>query len=261
MKLYLFVLFSILIGSFTTVNVYADSITVSTNKEVLTQPFEKFLIEGKVVSNIPLREVNIKILDPNGNLVYSPTSDINDNGEFVNVGRVESSWSVNGIYTIEVSNQKLGIKAIDQIELQVKGNTASIPVFSKIEVSGLTVEHSIGITFESVQVDFESKKITFDVDTQNNNQLTLKLPQKLITDPKTVIIDGTQISNFQITKSSDGNTLIIPLGPNSKQIEIIGVSVIPEFGSMAIIILAVAITAITLVMRKSFKVIPKLLNP
>jgi predicted secreted protein with PEFG-CTERM motif len=261
MKFYLFIILSILIGSFAFVNAYADAITFSTNKQLVTEPFEKFLIEGKVAAKVPLRQVVISIYDPNGKLVYSPTVTLTTQNEFVNVARADSSWKVNGIYTIEVSNQKIGITSVGEIEVQVEGNTAaSAPSFSKREVSGLTIEHSKGVGFLNVQVDEASKKITFNISTLNTNQLTLKLPQKLISGPNTIIVDGNQISNFQITKTSTGNTITIPLKSNSQQIEIIGTSVIPEFGSITIIILAVAITSVVLVMRKSFKISPTFLN-
>lgn len=249
-----------MVGSLTMVNVYADSITISTNKQLVTEPFEKFLIEGTVSSTSPVREVNIKIFDPTGKLVYSPTINLS-NSEFVNVARVDSSWKTNGIYNIEVSNEKLGLVSVSQIEVQVAGNTASpTSILSKTQVSGLTVEHSAGFSFTSVDVFPESKSLTFMISSQNTNQLTLKLPQQLITDPKTVIVDGTPISNFKITKSGDANTLTIPLKPNSKQIEIIGTSVIPEFGSITIIILAAAITTVVLMMRKSIKISPQSFN-
>lgn len=261
MKFILFVILSIMIGSLTMVNVYADSIIISTNKQILTEPFEKFLIEGTVSSTSPVREVNIKIFDPSGKLVYSPTVGLATNGEFVNVARVDSSWIVNGIYSIEVSNQKIGMTTVGQIEVQVAGNTAGpAPVLSKTQVSGLTVEHNSGFSFSSIDVSPESKSVTFIISSQNANQLTLKLPQNLITDPKTVIVDGAQISNFKIAKSGGVNTLTIPLNPNSQQIEIIGTSVIPEFGSVTIIILTAAITTVVLMMRKSIKVSPKLFN-
>lgn len=261
MKFIIFMILSIMVGSLTMVNVYADSITVSTNKQILTEPFEKFLIEGAVSYTSPVREVNIKIFDPTGKLVYSPTVGLSTNGEFVNVARVDSSWKTNGIYNIEVSNEKLGLISVSQIEVQVTGNTAGPPpILSKTQVSGLTVEHSAGFSFTNVDVFPESKSLAFMISSQNTNQLTLKLPQQLITDPKTVIVDGTPISNFKITKSGDANTLTIPLKPNSKQIEIIGTSVIPEFGSITIIILAAAITTVVLVMRKSIKISPQLFN-
>ena len=249
-----------MIGSFAFVNVYADEISFSANKQLVTEPFEKFLIEGTIDTTTPVRQVTISIYDPNGVLVYSPTVSLTGN-EFVNVARVDSSWKVNGLYTIEVSNQKIGITSVGQIEVQVEGNVAaSAPSFSKIQVKGLTVEHGMGVSFENIQVDEASKKITFNIATQNTNQLTLKLPQKLISGPNTVIVDGNQISNFQITKTSAGNTITIPLKSNSQQIEIIGTSVIPEFGSIATVILAVAITSVVLVMRKSFKISPNFIN-
>lgn len=262
MKFVLIAILSLMVCSLTVVNVYADSITVSTNKQILTEPFEKFLIEGVVKSiSSPVKDVTIKIFDPTGKLVYSPTVTLASNGEFVNVARVDSSWKTNGVYTIEVINEKLGVTTVSQIDVQVSGNVAGpAPVLSKMQVSGLTIEHNSGVSFASVDLFPESKSITLMISNQNSNQLTLRLPQNLITDPKTVIVDGTQISNFKITKSGEVNTLTIPLNPNSKQIEIIGTSVIPEFGSITIITLAVAITTVVLVMRKSIIISPKLFN-
>ena len=124
MKVYLLVILSVLIGSFAFTNAYAETIIFSTNKQLVTEPFEKFLIEGMVEATQPVRQVAINIYDPNGKLVYSPTVTLADQ-EFVNVARVDSSWTVNGLYTIEVSNQKIGITTVGQIEVQVEGNVAS----------------------------------------------------------------------------------------------------------------------------------------
>ncbi|MEE2605668.1 MAG: PEFG-CTERM sorting domain-containing protein, partial [Thermoproteota archaeon] len=59
--------------------------------------------------------------------------------------------------------------------------------------------------------------------------------------------------------SQDGNTVTVPFDASIYTIEIIGTHVVPEFGTIAAIILAVAITSIIVLSAKSrLNIMPKL---
>ena len=55
-----------------------------------------------------------------------------------------------------------------------------------------------------------------------------------------VLVDGEESDDAEI----NGNTVIVPFNAGTEQIEIIGTFVIPEFGTIAAMILAVAIISI-----------------
>jgi predicted secreted protein with PEFG-CTERM motif len=72
-----------------------------------------------------------------------------------------------------------------------------------------------------------------------------------------VLVDGEEV-NFDETTTSTDRTLTIPFEDGSTEIEIIGTFVIPEFGTMAAIILAVAIVSIIAVSARSrLSILPK----
>jgi predicted secreted protein with PEFG-CTERM motif len=86
--------------------------------------------------------------------------------------------------------------------------------------------------------------------TNSSSTLTLKLPIGLINGPIIgVFVDGQIITNY-ITKEEPGDTLVsIPINPLSENISIVGTTIVPEFGSVATIVLAVATISIVMVTR------------
>jgi len=103
----------------------------------------------------------------------------------------------------------------------------------------------------AVHVNPNEKTLTFTIsgDTENE-ELIIILPPELIENPNTVWVDG-EMFDFEIEETNTGLKLIIPLLPHSKEIKIMGAHVIPEFGSMAMIILAVSIISIMILSQKS----------
>jgi len=72
-----------------------------------------------------------------------------------------------------------------------------------------------------------------------------------------VLVDGEEV-DFEETTTSEDRTLTIPFEDGTTQIEIIGTFVIPEFGTIAVIILAVAIVSIIAVSSRSrLSILPK----
>ena len=67
------------------------------------------------------------------------------------------------------------------------------------------------------------------------------------------------VNNEEVEFSQDGNNLIIPFEAETENIEIIGSAVVPEFGTIAMIVLAVAIVSIIAITAKTrTTLIPKL---
>ena len=93
-------------------------------------------------------------------------------------------------------------------------------------------------------VNPDEKTLTFTISGYTENeQLTLILPIKLIENPNTVWVDG-DMTDFKMEDTATGKKLNIPITPNSKEIKIMGAKVIPEFGSITLLILVISIVSV-----------------
>ncbi|MDE1727341.1 MAG: hypothetical protein KGH89_08795 [Thaumarchaeota archaeon] len=86
--------------------------------------------------------------------------------------------------------------------------------------------------------------------TDQNSDLVLRLPTGLITPPFFgVQLDGQFTKNFTISDQQGIEVVTIPITPVTEQVSIVGTQVVPEFGPLAGIVLAIAIFAIVLFAR------------
>lgn len=96
----------------------------------------------------------------------------------------------------------------------------------------------------TVHVNPDEKTLTFTISGYTENeQLTLILPIKLIENPNTVWVDG-DMTDFEMEDTATGKKLNIPITPNSKEIKVMGAKVIPEFGSITLLILVISIVSV-----------------
>lgn len=113
---------------------------------------------------------------------------------------------------------------------------------------------------KNVKIDSERKTLTFRVIGQTqSDEIVLRLPHDLIQEPVAVWVDDSQVSNFLKEDHADYTLITIPIQQNSKEIEIMGTNVIPEFGTIVYTILAASILSV-IVLTNKFKLIqtPKL---
>ena len=228
---------------------FADSISISTDKSTLNEPYQKFIIQGEVETSEKLREIQIRIYDPDGKLVYSPNVPLNDDGSFHNVAKVESSWIKNGVYRIEAGHEMIQGMAETQIQLQLGAGFVSDT--TKLMVSGFEVEYSENTNIMSSFVDPDANTITFTLSGPTQGDVWLKLPDGLISNPNAIWVDGQQIFDFDTSISGGQTQLVIPVGADSTEIVVMGSSVIPEFGSIAAIVLATSIIVTILITSKT----------
>ncbi|MSV26996.1 MAG: PEFG-CTERM sorting domain-containing protein, partial [Nitrosarchaeum sp.] len=89
--------------------------------------------------------------------------------------------------------------------------------------------------------------------------ISLEIPREII-DAKNqdddekfiVIIDGIQVPYQETISDSNSRLITINFETGDSYIEVIGTSVIPEFGSIAVMILAAAIMSTVLITRNKF---------
>ena len=88
-------------------------------------------------------------------------------------------------------------------------------------------------------------------DAEDGSELTITLPDDIITPFNDgsffVLVNGEESDDAE----QNGNIVTIPFDADATEIEIVGTHVVPEFGTIAMIVLAVAIVSIIAVSAKS----------
>lgn len=118
---------------------------------------------------------------------------------------------------------------------------------------GFKVKYVLDTTLQNaVHIDPNGRTLTFTIsgDTENE-QITLVLPPELIDNPNAVWVDDMMV-DFEIEEISTGTKLVIPMAPHSKEIKIMGTSVIPEFGFLAMAVLSVGLVSTLFLARSKF---------
>jgi hypothetical protein len=104
----------------------------------------------------------------------------------------------------------------------------------------------------SASVSTKDKSVDFVLvgKVDNNSTLILKLPTGLIRGPFIAVFeDGLIMTNYTTIDEVGDSMVSIPITPLTENISIIGTTVVPEFGPVAAIVLALAIIAIVTITR------------
>ena len=113
------------------------------------------------------------------------------------------------------------------------------------------VQYSSVKDIVSASVSVKDKSVDFVLagKSDTNSTLLLKLPKGLINGFIGVFVDGKIVTNYTTTDESSDTLVSIPITPLTENISIVGTTVVPEFGPVTAIVLAIAITSIVAVAR------------
>jgi predicted secreted protein with PEFG-CTERM motif len=126
---------------------------------------------------------------------------------------------------------------------------------SKVAV---TLDHEIsGGQVTSMTADGNANSVIIEMDSTDQGEITVTLPRDVIDattgdedDEFFVLVDNEEVLFDETTTSTD-RTLTIQFPAGTETIEIIGTFAIPEFGTIAAMILAIAIISIIAISTKS----------
>jgi len=115
-----------------------------------------------------------------------------------------------------------------------------------------------GVSVTSITANADDDSVIIAIDAEDDGELSVTLHSKVIT----AFDDGTYfvlIDNEEVEFEQSGSNLTIPYEAGNEKVEIVGSHVVPEFGTIAMIILAVAIVSIIAITAKTrTTLIPKL---
>ena len=108
-----------------------------------------------------------------------------------------------------------------------------------------------GASVESITSTHDDSLLIKIHDAEDGSELTITLPDDIITPFNDgsffVLVNGEESDDAE----QNGNRITIPFDADATDIEIVGTHVVPEFGTIAMIVLAVAIVSIIAVSAKS----------
>ena len=263
------------------------TLEISTDKEAYN-PGETINISGMVHPQIPGTDVILQIISPRNNIVQIEQLEVNSDNEFS--GSIETSfgglWKNSGTYEIrayyysdtrtdiqfDYGMTSVGMQQVPEEQLnesiqnqQVLQSSEIVSVEvqdSFLVIDGINVNYTISnAKIISMTPDLDAKSLIIKISTTNDGELIITLPKDVIdTDEEGffVLVDGEETAFFE-ELDNNSRILTIPFYNGSEEIEIIGTFVIPEFGTMIVLVLAVAIIAIIAVTSKSrLSLMPKL---
>ena len=276
--LMVFALSAILIASIGMTPTFGDiqsSIVVTTDKASYSMG-ETIVITGEVrdLYGIPIgliikNDIAIVGLDQ-----ITVGADKKFRTEFVAGGTMKTV----GTYTIEVTYGNESRTATTSFEFtgvmedQTSGDQImeqeSIVTDTTISVQGsvdLIGYEITGGKLLSIMTDVDANSLIILIDATDNGSLTITIPRSVLDallgdgsdDDFFVLVDGEEVDFDEIISSTD-RILTIEFLAGTELIEIIGTFVIPEFGTIAAMILAVAIISIIAISAKSrLSIIPR----
>jgi predicted secreted protein with PEFG-CTERM motif len=236
-------------------------VTVTTDKSSYNSG-DTVKISGTTASYLGDTPLTLILRNPVGNIVKVDQITVGSDKTFSSTAVATGAlWTAAGTYTISVQYGSPSDTATTTFQFSGSSMAPSGP--STIPVDGTSYSISYTITngkVTDIKADPASKSLTVSIQTTGNGLLTITMPRALIDATNAdgsiakfvVLNDGQENTqaNETMTTSTD-RTLAIPFNNGTQQIEIIGTFVIPEFGPIAVMVLAIAVVSIIAISKKT----------
>lgn len=204
-------------------------------------------------------QVTIMVKNSIGSIVTVDQIDIKDDKTFeTSLNTAGRLWAYDGVYTIQVQQGQNSNK----IQIDLVGGMGQPAMLTLVDTSsdGECAANELGIIDKCVPYTIEGGTVTdtgvntndmalvIMIDTTDGGTLTITPANDVIDGVFTVVLDNEESNDYMI--SEDG-TITIPFEPGTEMVEVIGTYVIPEFGTIAVMVLAAAIVSIIAISSRS----------
>jgi predicted secreted protein with PEFG-CTERM motif len=210
-------------------------------------------INGHSKLNNPEIPITITVSDPIGNIVTidqimpKPGSDFK-----VTFNTSGPLWKKDGLYIIKAQGGAASTIFKTGVELTGAVPSGIACTTSELNANGYCIPYAIsGATVSSTSLSPQSKSIVIMLDDAKQGTLTINPSSGIIQGIFMVLVDGEESNNVTI----DGNEVTIMFPQGTSEIEVVGTFVIPEFGSVAVLILIVAIISTVIISSKKLNIV------
>ncbi len=248
-----------------TLPVFAESlISVKTDASSYKEG-ETIVISGKVSTIITDTPVIIQIINEDNTIVEIRQITVAEDGNYSSTVRAEGSlWSKTGDYIIRASYTE-GNMAETQFTFSPKTETTETKTF-EVDAGNqgtFDVEYSIeGGTVKDMLVDEEIFALIVIIESTDDGSISLEIPRYALDAKKQdetddifiIIIDGIEAPYQETITDSNSRVITINFEQGDSDIEIIGTTIIPEFGTIAMMILTIGIITTIFVTKNKFQI-------
>ena len=243
----------------------AQKISLTSNNTAY-QEGDVITITGTIEKVIPGMPVSLQIFFEK-NLIQVSQVNVSQDGKFSDTFTAAGpQWQNEGIVTIKAN---YGGDTSTELNIQFFKNTAG--QFSSNYEVGIPDAGTFDVKYtmkggivSSMNLDQKDLSLEIYIETNSDGNLNINLPRDSINaenegqDIDFIVLihnneseQAIQTSYEKVDSDNDYRSIDIPIKNGDKKIEIIGTHVVPEFGTIAMIVLAVAIVSIIAVSAKS----------
>ncbi len=222
------------------------------------------MVKGQV-ANISGFPITVSVVSPLNNLVDIDQITVANDGSFETTFNTAGAlWKYDGTYIIRVNYGSA--EKSNTIRVELTGGVAFTPNYTtpdivkqcgvnQISASGHCITYSIsGGMVTGATLNTDDNSIVISINAEDDGTLTVSPTRSQQEGIFMVLVDGEEWDDVDIV----GNRVTIMFLAGAEEIEIIGTFVVPEFGTIAAMILAVAIISIIAISAKSrLSIIPR----
>jgi len=226
-------------------------ITIWTDEAIYDHK-SKIVVEG-TVSNIRVgADIGLVVIGPPpfNNIVAIDQIAVASDGTYkTTLSTAGKSWKYDGTYTIKVTygNQAVNNRALVELTggiIQIGAGCGP----GELSASGQCIPYTITAgSVSGAMFSDASNSLTVQISGLMDGTLTINPSMDAIRGIFMVLVDGEEWDDVEI----NGNEVIVHFPAGTTEIEIIGTFAIPEFGTIAALILAVAIISIIVVSSRT----------
>ena len=228
---------------------------------------DTIVISGKVV--IPINGVNVVLqLFTEGNMIEIAQITVAQDGTYSHTVLAEGPlWKKAGLYTVRASYE-VGGGTIAETEFNYLPESDIVETKENFDVNAgskgtFDVEYVIkGSIVKDIIINPSNFSLEVEIETSDDGSITLDLPREFIGAEKQdgkddifiILIDGIDVAYEESVVLSESRKITINFEEGDSKIEIIGTYVVPEFGTMVMIILIIGIMTIIISTRNKFQI-------
>jgi predicted secreted protein with PEFG-CTERM motif len=241
---------------------YGSLISVQTNENNYNEG-DTILISGNITTLIGDTQITMQLFQGD-TLIEIAQIKVSQDGNYVHTVIAQGPlWKNQGTYMIKVTYGENNIaerlfdytpksKIIETVIPVDAGNSGTFDV--KYTIRGGTVE--------SIAIEPENLGLLVKINSLDDGKIVLELPREFIDAEKQngndekfiILINDVQTTYEQIRSESTVRTVGINFEKGDSEIQIIGTYVIPEFGTIVMIILTIGILASILLTKNKFQI-------
>jgi len=226
-------------------------ITIWTD-EALYDHESMIVVEGTVSGIRPGTDIGLIVIGPPpfNNVVTIAQITVASDGTYkTTLSTAGNSWKYDGTYTIKVTygNQAVNNRALIELTGGIEQIGAGCDP-GELSASGQCIPYTITAgSVSGAMFSATSNSLTVQISGLMDGTLTITPSVDAIRGIFMVLVDGEEWDDAEI----NGNEVIVHFPAGTNEIEIIGTFAIPEFGTIAALILAVAIISIIVVSSRT----------